>query len=237
MIRLALNGALGKMGRRIIALATEDSRLQVVAQIDAHGALHGAAALDRGEIDAVIDVSSDGGAQSALEISRRCSAALLVGTTALSQRTRDLLDEAASSIPVMIASNLSPGVAVMKRLAAEAATLLGESYDVSICEHHHAAKKDAPSGTALSLCEAVAQATGRQIPTGQILSSRGGDVIGEHTIRLAGPGEYLEITHRATSRDLFALGALRAAQWLVEQRPGRYTIEQMLGLHDMPSER
>ena len=233
MIRLVINGALGRMGRCMIALASEDPRLQVVAEIDIDGPVRGSEALEHGPIDAVIDVSSDLGAQRAIEISRLHRAALLVATTALSERTRGLLDDAAASVAVMVASNLAPGVAVMKHLAALAATLLGPEYDLSLAEHHHAAKKDAPSGTALSIRDAIARASGRMIPSDQIFSGRGGDVIGEHTLRLAGPGEYLEIAHRATTRDLFARGALRAIEWLVEQPPGRYTIEQMLGFKGM----
>ena len=121
-------------------------------------------------------------------------------------------------------------VAVMKHLAATAARLLGPTWDVGLVEHHHNAKKDAPSGTALRLAEAVERAAGRPFPREAILAARGGDIVGEHSLRFMGQGEYLEITHRATTRDLFVLGALRAGAWLARRTPGRYEIEQAIGL-------
>ncbi len=229
MIRLAINGALGRMGQRISALAAEDSRFQVVATIDPRGELRDGAAVPKGAINAVIDVSSDVGARSAIALARQHRAALVMATTALTDETNTLMHDAAREIAVMPVANLSPGVAVMKRLAATAATLLGEGYDLSISEHHHRAKVDAPSGTALAIAQAL-RAAGKEIPAQHIVSTRGGDVIGEHTVRLAGLGEYLEITHRATTRDLFARGALSACAWLITQKPGAYAMEDMLGM-------
>jgi 4-hydroxy-tetrahydrodipicolinate reductase len=218
------------MGRRIVALAEGHARLQVVAEIDVEGALSGRDVLDRGPIDAVVDVSSDAGARAAVALARRHRAALLVATTALHDETSRLIDEAAREIPVLVSSNLSPGVAVQKLLAGLAARLLGPAYDIAIVEHHHALKRDAPSGTALSLADAIARESGRDVPAGHIASTRGGDVVGEHLVRFAGPGEYLELRHTATTRDLFAEGAIRAVEWLVEQPPGRWSIEQMLSI-------
>lgn len=232
MIRLVINGALGRMGARLSALGAADPRFTIAGAIDRDGPIDGAKAIRDNAFDAVIDVSSDVGARSALALARRARAAILVGTTGVSVDTLRRLDDAAGDVPVMLAANMSVGVAVMKHLAAQAARLLGPAYDATLVEFHHAAKKDAPSGTALRLAAAVEQATGRPIPPANILASRAGDIVGEHSLRLCGPGEYLEITHRATTRDLFVLGALRAAAWLVEQKPGRYSIEQAIGLEE-----
>jgi 4-hydroxy-tetrahydrodipicolinate reductase len=213
------------MGSRIIALAGADDRFEVVAAIDQDDAPPA-----RCGAHAVIDFSSDSGVRRAAALSLADGAALLVGTTALSEETRRLLEESGQSVPVMVAPNMSPGVAVLADLAARAARILGSGYAIDIVESHHAAKRDAPSGTALRLADAVHRGGGRRLPAERLHSLRGGDVVGEHTVRLAGPGEYLELSHTATSRDLFALGALRAAAWLVRQPPGRYTIEDEIGL-------
>ncbi|MBC8106802.1 MAG: 4-hydroxy-tetrahydrodipicolinate reductase, partial [Anaerolineae bacterium] len=112
---------------------------------------------------------------------------------------------------------------------AQIARSLGAGYDISIVEAHHNKKKDAPSGTALRLAKAIEQ-SGTHVKSDQIVAMRGGDVVGEHTIRFAGEGEYVELTHRATSRDVFAHGALRAAVWLAHREPGWYTMEDVLGI-------
>ena len=124
---------------------------------------------------------------------------------------------------------MSAGVAVLARLAAVAAAALGESFDGGVFEIHHRAKRDAPSGTALALVAALDGVAGRPAPTG-CASLRGGDVVGEHTVVLAGPGERLELVHRATDRAIFARGALRAAAWLAGRKPGLYAFADVLGL-------
>jgi 4-hydroxy-tetrahydrodipicolinate reductase len=181
-----------------------------------------------------------------------CAAArlpLLVGATGFDAATRAALESAAASIPVLIAPNTSLGVAVLARLAAVATQALGAGYDVEIAEAHHRHKRDAPSGTALALGEAVAAARGAKLAElaeynrhgeigprqpGQIGFSvvRGGDIVGEHTVIFAGDGERLEVTHRATDRMSFAHGALRAAAWLIGQPPGLYNMADSLELMD-----
>ncbi len=151
---------------------------------------------------------------------------MLIGTTGLEKSDHDAFDLAARDIPVLQASNMSLGIAVLTRLAREAATAM-ETCDIEIIESHHATKKDAPSGTALALADALAREAGSAPP---IHSQRLGDEVGRHTVYLALPGERLELTHVATSRDTFAHGALRAAKWLVAQKPGRYLISDVLGL-------
>jgi 4-hydroxy-tetrahydrodipicolinate reductase len=172
---------------------------------------------------------------------------LLVGATGMDAATLALLQGAAERIPVLVAPNTSVGVNVVAKLAGLAAKALGAGYDVEISEAHHRMKRDAPSGTALALGAAVAQARGAtQGDTGQFVRHgelgprppgaigfavvRAGDIVGEHTVLFAGEGERVEITHRATDRQTFALGALRGAQWLIGRSPGYYRMADVLGL-------
>jgi 4-hydroxy-tetrahydrodipicolinate reductase len=187
------------------------------------------AAKNAGSADVVIDFSSEAGLPDSIALAARLNAALLVGTTGLSPASIDALKSAARDRAVLLAPNTSLGVAALSVLVEHASKILGSGYHCSIVEAHHAAKKDAPSGTALRLAQAVRKA-GHALADDQILAMRGGDVIGEHTVRFAGPGEYIELTHRATSRDLFARGALRAAAWLKGKSAGWYSMHDVLGL-------
>jgi 4-hydroxy-tetrahydrodipicolinate reductase len=228
-IRLAVHGALGRMGARIAALARDDHRFELAFELDERAS--NAASTPRfAPIDVVIDFSSDAGASAAATLAVRHHAALLVGTTALSAQTLSALDDAAKSIAVLVAPNTSLGVAVLNHLAGEAARLMGTPCDIDILELHHAQKKDAPSGTALRLAAGLKDRARVDLPPGRIHAIRGGDVIGEHQVHLACPGERLILTHIASSRDLFALGALRAAAWLAGRAPGRYAVEHALGI-------
>jgi 4-hydroxy-tetrahydrodipicolinate reductase len=169
---------------------------------------------------------------------------LVVGTTGLDGPANDALTALSSRAAVLVAPNTSIGVNVLFHLAAEAARLLGDEFDAEIVEMHHKHKVDAPSGTALRLAERVKESRGfasfvhgrsGQLgarPSGEIgiLALRGGDVIGDHTLTLAGPGERIELTHRAHDRGLFARGALRAARFVRFARPGRYDMADALGL-------
>ena len=229
MIRLAVHGAAGRMGERICTLSRDDPRFQLVAQIDRKGnadTSQGVAA----PIDAVIDFSSDEGARSAVDLALQHRAAILVATTGLSRQTLADIEVASRTIPVMAAANTSIGVAVLTHLAALAARLLGPRFEVSLVEVHHTRKRDAPSGTALRIAEALRGRAGVELPADRIHAIRTGDVVGEHTVEFAAAGERLQIRHTATSRDLFARGALDATAWLRGRSPGRYTIEQALGL-------
>jgi 4-hydroxy-tetrahydrodipicolinate reductase len=171
---------------------------------------------------------------------------LLVGATGLDAGAHEALRGAARHIAVLVAPNTSVGIGVTLGLAELAARGLGPSFDVEILEAHHRNKRDAPSGTALALGEAVAAVRGRDLP--QVSSPprgvggarvpgsigfavlRGGDIVGEHTVSFIADGERIEITHRATDRMIFARGALRAAEWLTTQRPGLYGMRQVLGI-------
>lgn len=245
---IIVHGALGRLGARIVALAQRDSTIALRAAID-RSFTSGSAPSEQHKTHAnhttfcasfadvprdsharvVIDFTSDEGSRAACAFALESRAALLVGTTALSTITIDELRAASKKIPILVAPNTSLGVAVLAKAAAEVARALGPGYDISIVEAHHNQKKDAPSGTALRLAKAIT-AAGREVKSDQILAMRGGDVVGEHTIRYAGAGEYIELTHRATTRDVFAHGALRAAAWLASREHGWFTMEDVLGL-------
>jgi 4-hydroxy-tetrahydrodipicolinate reductase len=194
----------------------------------------------------VIDFTS---AEASVEHARLCAVRgvpMVIGSTGFSPELRAQVEAATQAIPVVLAPNTSVGVNVVIQVAAELARVLGEGFDVEVLEAHHRMKKDAPSGTALRLAEVLAHELGRTSEdlvfsrrgwVGARASNeigvqalRGGDVVGEHTVYFFGEGERIELTHRATSRDQFAKGALRAAHWVVGQRPGLYDMADVLGL-------
>jgi 4-hydroxy-tetrahydrodipicolinate reductase len=241
-------GASGRMGSRICAIALEDPSYALAGAVERAGSarLGQRVGADSGgreivlktpekqcdtrdRADVVIDFSSDEGSVLSARIAEQSQSAMLVGTTALSDASIAALKKLSTTRAVLVAPNTSLGVAVLADLAHRAARLLGPSYECSIVEAHHSKKLDAPSGTALRLARAVRDA-GHPLKDDQILAMRGGDVVGEHTIRFAAPGEYIELTHRATTRDLFARGALHAAAWLKGKPPGWYTINDVLGI-------
>ncbi|EYF04000.1 4-hydroxy-tetrahydrodipicolinate reductase [Chondromyces apiculatus] len=195
--------------------------------------------------DIVIDFSRPKAFSRLLQLAARARVAVVSGTTGLDPAADRQIDDAARHVPVLWAPNTSLGIHVLARLAAEATRLLGPDLDVEIVETHHRAKVDAPSGTAIRLADAVRVARadaenlrpvhGREGNAGPrasdeigIFAVRGGDVIGDHTVHLLGPGERIELTHRATNRDLFARGALRAARALHGRPPGRYTMADVI---------
>ena len=203
-----------------------------------------AAALARAEV--ALDFSVAAAVDGHLEACLAARCALLVGTTALRPETLDRLDRAAASVPVLVAPNTSLGVNLLSQLVEQAAASLPAEYDIEIVEAHHRYKVDAPSGTALKLGEAAAVGRGTDLKSltapprtggagprreGSIgfASLRGGDIVGEHTVMYAGPGERLELTHRAHDRMTFAYGALRAAEWLRGRAAGRYSMGDVLG--------
>lgn len=244
---LCVYGATGRMGSRIVDLALRDPEVRVLGAFVRDGStaagreivadagmrisLENTANSRHRACGAIIDFSSDEGARWSIAHAAHARCALLVGTTALSEETVRRLKELSTLAPVLIAPNTSLGVAVLSSAVASAAAALGPKYRCSIVEAHHDQKKDAPSGTALRLAEAARRA-GAALGDDQILAIRSGDVVGEHTVRFAGPGEYLEFTHRATSRDVFARGAIQAAKWLAGRAPGWYTMNDVLGITD-----
>ena len=188
MIRLVVHGAAGRMGSRVCALARADSRFELVAAIDQHEQFE--TSIDRAvTVDVIIDFSSDEGAGSAVRTATDHAAAVLIGTTGLSQQTLDITEVAARRIPIMVAPNTSSGVAVLTRLVVEAAHLLGDEYDVNLIELHHIHKRDAPSGTALRIADQMRREAGVDLPADRIHAIRSGDVVGEHIVEFAAPGE------------------------------------------------
>ena len=225
-VEIAIIGAGGRMGTRIDALASTDPGVEVVARFHRENADQYALA-HRAKV--LVDFSSERGTRSAIEIAKSTRAALLVGTTGLPDAMKAELKALSASNAVLVAPNTSLGVAVTRRLARLAAELLGPAeWCVDIVESHHDRKKDAPSGTALALANALGEG-GLRVSPDRIHAIRAGDTIGEHEIRFAGPSERIHIMHQAVSRDLFAAGALRAAKWLVGRAPGWYSMDDVLG--------
>jgi 4-hydroxy-tetrahydrodipicolinate reductase len=258
-MKIAISGALGRMGRRVAHLAL-DAGHEITTAIDVsrHAENYGSLLPDarvnadlcghyRGGADVMIDFSMPAGFSAHLEECQEHGTPLISGTTGLSDAQRAELVEAGKEIPVLWAPNFSLGVNLLFALAKQAAASLPEGYDIEIVEMHHRHKVDAPSGTALGLLRAVCEGNGRDPQqvvrhgreghTGErsaeeigMHTLRGGDVVGDHTVIFAAEGERLELTHKASSRDTFAAGALRAAEWLNGKPPGVYSMAQVLGL-------
>lgn len=225
-LRLVVCAPNGRMGSQVAALAEGDPRFVVAARAgrDLSGAaLHGALK----DAGAAVDFSAPQASVAFAAAAARAGCAFVCGTTGFSAAQLGRLKAAARKVPVFLAPNFSLGVAVLYRAAALAARAL-KGYDAGIVETHHAAKRDAPSGTALRLAEAVraARGDGRAVPAASL---RLGTVVGDHTLTLAGPFERLELTHRAQSRALFAGGALEAALWLSRRKPGLYGMDDLVG--------
>jgi 4-hydroxy-tetrahydrodipicolinate reductase len=199
------------------------------------------------DADVLIDFTAPRAALKHMEACAETDVAVVVGTTGFSPEETEAFTLFAQRTRTVFAPNMSVGVNLLFKLAEMAALSLGDSYDVEIVEAHHRMKKDAPSGTALRLAEIVASALGRDLDADAVYTRHGmigertdneigiqtiraGDIVGEHTLLLAGPGERLELTHRAHSRDNFAQGAVRAALWVVDQSPGLYSMADVLGL-------
>ncbi len=200
----------------------------------------------RADADVVIDFTVPAAMRHWLKVCRDKKIAMIVGTTGLTASDHALIDQAAADIAILQAGNMSLGVTVMCKIVGEVAKMLGDDYDVEVTEAHHRFKKDAPSGTAEMIAKSIIDALGRthdDLKHGRhgaectrtrkevgMHSLRLGDEIGLHTAYFGGLGERLEITHKATNRDTFVHGALRAAVWLAQQKPGRYTIGDVLGI-------
>jgi 4-hydroxy-tetrahydrodipicolinate reductase len=245
-LKLAVVGAGGRMGQRVVALAPEHGFSAV------HPVPRGAplASLRAGGFSVIIDFSSPEATGELANLVAETGTALVSGTTGLRDEDERALDLASKRAAVFWEPNMSFGVHVLAELVRRAALTLGPEYDVEIAETHHRMKADAPSGTAKRLVEAVLDARegrasepgfgavvhGREgirgkRPQGEIAvhALRGGDVVGDHTAYFLGPGERLELTHRATSRDVFVHGALRAAELMVNKPPGRYRMKDLVG--------
>ena len=231
ILRLVVTGAAGRMGRRVAALAAEDDRFQVAALVDrgeGPGLIKPESLPEAlAHADVLLDFSAP---ESAVRFAGLAAAArkpAVIGTTGFSSVQLAQLKAASRRIPVFLSPNFSPGVHAMGVLLKTAAALL-KDYEVSISETHHSRKKDAPSGTALRLARIIMEARRGSEPA--IVSQRVGDVVGDHTVTLAGPCERLELTHRAQSRDVFVQGALRAALWVSGKKPGLYDMPDLFAV-------
>lgn len=258
-LRIACVGALGRMGDCVRAAidATPGARLAGALETAGHPRLGETlapgvpvvadAAAAFADADVAIDFTIPRATLAAIDAAAARGVAYVCGTTGFTPAQRGAIENAAKRIPIVLSPNFSVAVTALAHLVGEAVRLLGDGYDAEIVELHHGQKRDAPSGTALRLAEAIARARNQDLgatlvatrygdtgprPPGTIgvAALRGGDNPGEHTVLLLGRGERLELIHRAATRDHFAAGALRAALWLPGRAPGLYSIEQVLGL-------
>jgi 4-hydroxy-tetrahydrodipicolinate reductase len=196
--------------------------------------------------DVVIDFSAPAATQSLLEMVLENPKPLVIATTGFTVHQQNLLDEASQQMPILYATNMSAGIALLKKLVEQVASTLGD-FDIEIVEQHHRHKVDAPSGTALTLAEFAAKGRGLDLDQvrisgrdGQIgarsrdeiavMALRGGDIVGRHTVGFYNDGEFIELNHTAPSRETFSKGAIRSAKWIVDQEPGLYSINDVLGI-------
>ncbi len=261
--RLIINGSAGRMGRRIVAIASETGKFDIVAAVEApeHPEIGTDAGLlaGIGEIgtklsssfpeagDLVIDFSLPQAADKTIDFCAENKVALVIGTTGLTESHLEKIRKIAENVPVIQATNMGVGMNALFKLAGQTAKMLGEEYDIEIVEAHHRFKKDAPSGSALTLAENIAAATGRKYPDclvhgregGDSLREKGsigmhairaGDITGDHSVIFSSLGETITISHSAHNRDTFVRGAVRAALWLVGKEPGLYSMADVLGL-------
>jgi 4-hydroxy-tetrahydrodipicolinate reductase len=222
-VRVALIGARGRMGQTILELAKNDAKIDIVAQCDIGDAIDSAFR----DCEVAIDFSNANAIDEVCRTASKNRKALVVGTTGHSPGQRQLIEKTAKSLPIVFASNFSVGVNALFALTRQAAKILGSEFKPKIVETHHTKKLDAPSGTAKTLGEILGTELKIEIP---IESIREGDLVGKHTVTFAGPSEQLVLTHSAGSREIFASGALRAAQWVVGKSPALYSMQDVLGI-------
>jgi len=265
-MRIAVSGAAGRMGRRILALSSGRSDVQITGALEAP--THPAQGRDAGEVagigaigvpitsdlqeilkncEVLIDFSAPAVSVKNVQAAAAMGKAIVVGTTGFSEDQREDLNESGTKTRCLIAPNMSLGVNVLFGLVEMTARYLGSNYDVEIVETHHKMKKDAPSGTADKLARLIAQTLSRDLNSSAVygrhgmigerkpqeigvMSLRGGDIVGEHTVMFITEGERLELTHRAHNRDALAKGALQAASWLISRPNGLYDMQDVLGL-------
>jgi 4-hydroxy-tetrahydrodipicolinate reductase len=243
MTRILITGSKGRMGKALLACAPHHPEIQVTGQIDQGDEL--SSAIDQCQV--VIDFSSHAATAGIARLCAQHSKAMVIGTTGHSPEDRSEITALSAQVPMVLSSNFSTGVNTLFWLTRKAAEILGPAFDLEIVEMHHRLKRDAPSGTARSLAEVLAKVRAKQLDevlrhgrsgiVGERTSEeigmhsiRGGDVIGDHTVIFAGIGERVELTHKASSRETFANGALRAAVWVSTQKPGLYDMCDVLGL-------
>lgn len=267
MVKIAVAGACGKMGSRIVALTGDYDGLTLGGAFERKG--HANIGKDAGETsgvgakgvkivgtvqealstaDLLIDFTMPEATLANLEVAAKMGKMMVIGTTGMKKDELDRVRELSKKIPCVMASNMSLGVNLLLKVLGDISRVLGDAYDVEIVETHHRLKKDAPSGTAIMMAKAIADAMGRDLEKDAVYERHGiigertrkeigiqtlraGDVVGDHTVIFGGLGERIEVTHKASSRDTFARGALKAAMWLNNNRPaGLYDMQDVLGL-------
>jgi len=243
MTCIIIAGSRGRMGQALLACAARIPELKVVGAVDQGDDL----GVIIGKADVVIDFSFHNATLGIAELCAKHKKAVVIGTTGHNAEEKAKIVALQKQIPMVMATNFSTGVNTLFWLTRKAAEILGPGFDLEVVEMHHRLKKDAPSGTANTLLEILADVRklqleevlchGRHGIVGERTSNeigihaiRGGDVVGDHTVIFANNGERVELTHKASSRETFANGALRAAQWLVHQKPGLYDMQDVLGL-------
>jgi len=235
MIKLGIAGVYGKMGRRIFELACKDKDFEVNLALEKKGTPQIGRELGKLKISSgpdglfLVDVFVDFTLPEATEVNldyvARYKKAAVIGTTGLSDTQLKKVEEISKIVPIVFSPNMSVGVNILFSILPEIAKRLGPDYSIEIVEAHHKAKKDAPSGTAKKFGQILTDTTKREIP---IHAIRLGDIVGDHTIIFCGNSERIEIKHQAHSRDLFALGALKAAKWVVGKPAGLYSMQEVL---------
>jgi 4-hydroxy-tetrahydrodipicolinate reductase len=212
----------------------------------------GVALIDRfeqlpGNVDVIIDFSTPEATLKAAAFAAENKIAFVTGTTGVSAKEKDTIKALAEKIPCVMAPNMSVGINLLLKILSQAASIIGHDYDIEIVEAHHRLKKDAPSGTALRMAEVIAGSLNRDLEKVGVYARKGligertkteigiqtvraGDIVGEHTVMFATGGERIEFTHKASSRDTFARGAIRAARWVYGKAPGLYDMQDVLGL-------
>lgn len=267
MVRVAIAGAAGRMGRALVeAVSNSEADIKVTAAIVLSddpalgidvGLLAIGAAIDvetvadlqsvADDFDVLIDFTAPDATLEHLEFCQQHGKSMVIGTTGFSDAQKELISQAGTKIPLVFAPNMSIGVNLCFNLLEQAARVLGDDVDIEISEAHHRYKKDAPSGTALAMGEVIANTLDRDLADHAVYGREGmsaerdrktigfatvraGDIVGDHTVTFAGLGERVEITHKASSRMTFATGAVRAANWIVGQNAGLYSMKDVLGL-------
>lgn len=243
-IRVVVSGVFGRMGGALVKALEGDSHFSIVGATERQGTAElppaGVAqsypvsddlkkTLTAHKPKVVIDFTSAEASLKNAAICAELGVALVCGSTGFSEAQKEELKRAAGKVAMVVAPNMSVGMNVVIAAAADLAKRLGEGFDADIFEVHHRHKKDSPSGTALKLAEEVSRARGISRPV-EIRSVRAGDVVGDHSVFFCGQGERIELSHKASSREQFALGALRAARWVAEQPAGFYSMKDVLGL-------
>jgi 4-hydroxy-tetrahydrodipicolinate reductase len=261
-IKLIVMGAAGRMGGRILQLAVEDGGFDIVGTIEAEGhpdigknlVLSGASGPINTKLtdsfpadaDVVVDFSMPDAMTKTIDYCVENRVSLVLGTTGISEKQQENIRMASGKIPLLYATNMSVGMNVLFSLVGKVAETLGPEYDIEIVEQHHHFKKDAPSGTALTLAEKICEGTGRDFPeslvhgrhgkdalrqkgTIGIHAVRAGDITGIHSVIFAAEGETVTINHSAGSRDTFVRGAIRAAKWIIGREPALYSMADVLG--------